>query len=658
MSAAPQLGPSCLRVLLVGEQEEDFFLLQEILDRNRSVVPAQLDHAGSLAEATSMLQRCDYGLILFAHETGDAAATKLLSEFVNARGTIPFILLTENADEKSVAELIQAGAWDCMDRARINGADLMRTIRCAVSLHALQQQNQVAEEAVRTLSCAVEKSPDPVFMTDSQGVILSVNHAFEALTGYSQADAAGKPRSILKSEMPVPTLYRELWEIIRAPGVTREIVVNRKKNSDAYYVDERVSPIRNAQGNVTHFVCNYRNLTERLRIEAELVQSQKMDAVGRLAGGVAHDFNNLLTIIISYSELALDTVPPGSLGQSRIQEILSAARRATELTRQLLAFSRKQPQALRVADLNPAVSSIVTTLRRLIGEDIELTFVPGAGLGPVRFDPVQIEQILLNLAANSRDAMPRGGRLTIETSDAHLDQNYADSKAAAIPPGRYAVLTVSDTGAGMSAEHLSHLFEPFFTTKPAGKGTGLGLATVYGIVKQNHGFICVYSEVGLGTTFKIYLPCVQCQTVSVNIPEKAVEVVQRGSETVLLVEDEEALRKAAAEFLQLRGYNVLQAQDGLEALSVSKNHEWPIDLVVTDVVMPYMSGGELADELKIVRPDTRMLFVSGYTGQTMANHKVADVDSHFLSKPFTLKQLADKMRSVLSSPAIPLNPKN
>jgi PAS domain S-box-containing protein len=646
-----------LRVLLVGKQEEDFFLLQEILDRNRSVVPAQLDHAVSLAEATTMLQRGDYGLILFAHETGDDAATKLLSEFVNARGAIPFILLTENADEKSVAEVIQAGAWDCMDRARINGADLMRTIRCAVSLHTLQQQNQIAEEAVRTLSCAVEKSADPVFMTDSQGIILSVNYAFEVLTGYSQADAAGKPRSILKSEMPVPTLYRELWEMIRAPGVTREIVVNRKKNSEAYYVDERVSPIRNSQGNVTHFVCNYRNLTERLRVEAELVQSQKMDAVGRLAGGIAHDFNNLLTIIISYSELALDTVPPGSLGQSRIQEILSAARRATELTRQLLAFSRKQPQALRVADLNPAVSSIVTTLRRLIGEDIESTFVPGAGLGPVRFDPVQIEQILLNLAANSRDAMPGGGRLTIETSDALLDQKYADSKAAVIPLGRYAVLTVSDTGAGMSAEHLSHLFEPFFTTKPAGKGTGLGLATVYGIVKQNHGFIWVYSEAGMGTTFKIYLPCVHCQTVSVNIPEKAVEVAQRGTETVLLVEDEEALRKAAAEFLQLRGYNVLQAQDGLEALSVSKNHELPIDLVVTDVVMPHMSGGELADELKIVRPGTRMLFVSGYTGQTMADHKVADVDSHFLSKPFTLKQLADKMRSVLSSPATPLNAK-
>ncbi len=602
-----------------------------------------------------MLRRGDYGLILFAHETGDDAATKLLADFVNARGAIPFILLTENADEKSVAELIQAGAWDCMDRARINGADLMRTIRCAVSLHTLQQQNQIAEEAVRTLSCAVEKSADAVFMTDSQGIILSVNYAFEALTGYSQADAAGKSRSILKSEMPVPTLYRELWEIIRAPGVTRDIVVNRKKDNQAYYVDERVSPIRNAAGNVTHFVCNYRNLTERLRVEAELVQSQKMDAVGRLAGGVAHDFNNLLTIIISYSELALDTVPPGSLGQSRIQEILSAARRATELTRQLLAFSRKQPQALRVADLNPAVASIVTTLRRLIGEDIESTFVPGLGLGPVRFDPVQIEQILLNLAANSRDAMPRGGRLTIETFDTLLDQKYADSKAAVIPLGRYAVLTVSDTGAGMSAEHMSHLFEPFFTTKPAGKGTGLGLATVYGIVKQNHGFIWVYSEAGLGTTFKIYLPCVQCQTVSVNIPEKTLEFAQRGNETVLLVEDEEALRKAAAEFLQLRGYNVLQAHDGLEALSVSKNHEWPIDLVVTDVVMPHMSGGELADELKIVRPGTRMLFVSGYTGQTMANHKVADVDSHFLSKPFTLKQLADKMRSVLSSPAIPLN---
>jgi CheY-like chemotaxis protein len=374
---------------------------------------------------------------------------------------------------------------------------------------------------------------------------------------------------------------------------------------------------------------------------------KKCDAIGRLAGGIAHDFNNLLTIITSYSELALDSVVPGSTTQSRIQEILSAARRAADLTRQLLAFSRKQPQALRVAELNPVVSGIVKTLNRLIGEDIELVFAPGVGLGRVRLDPVQIEQILMNLAANSRDAMPEGGRFTVQTSDVDLDEQYAESKHAVIPTGRYAVLTVSDTGAGISAEHLSHVFEPFYTTKASGKGTGLGLATVYGIVKQNHGFVWVYSEGGMGTIFKIYLPCVGDQPVTVSTLDPGVAAVSGGTETVLLVEDEEALRRAAAEFLRLRGYTVLEARDGVDALSVSQNHGSTIHLAVTDVVMPHMSGGQLAKELETLRPETRVLFVSGYAGQTVVDHKVVDVENNFLQKPFTLKQLAGKIRTVL-----------
>jgi two-component system, cell cycle sensor histidine kinase and response regulator CckA len=648
LATATQLGPSLLRVLLIGRQQEDFFLIQEILDRNRSSLLAQLDHADSIEEAKRMLLLADYGLVLFEHETGDAAATRLLSEFLQARSSIPFLLLTEHADEKSVAEIIQAGAWDCMERSQLTGANLMRTLRCAISLHTMQQQKQVAEQSLRTLSCAVEQSADPVFVTSNEGVIEYVNHAFEKLTGYSQQDVAGKPQNILKSPLQAPMLYRELWETIRG-DVSRGIVVHRKKNGEVYYVDEGISPIWDAEGRVTHFVCNCRDLTERLRIEAQLLQSQKMDAVGRLAGGVAHDFNNLLTIITSYSELALDNVVPGSLTQGRIQEILSAARRAAELTRQLLAFSRKQPQALRVAELNPVVTGIVKTLHRLIGEDIELNFVPGDGLGRVRLDPVQIEQILMNLAANSRDAMPQGGRFTIATSDVKLDEAYVECKRAIIPMGRYAVLTVTDTGAGIPAEHLAHVFEPFYTTKPSGQGTGLGLATVYGIVKQNNGFVWVYSEPGMGTTFKIYLPCVQDHPLAKAIPDQTPEVVVCGTETVLLVEDEEPLRRASAEFLRLRGYTVLEARNGVDALSVSKSHRATIHLAITDVVMPQMSGGELARELGTLRPETRVLFVSGYAGQTVLDHKVADVETNFLQKPFTLKQLAGKVRTALTS---------
>ena len=321
-----------------------------------------------------------------------------------------------------------------------------------------------------------------------------------------------------------PALYRELWETIAVGGVYHNILVNRKKNGELYYVDESISSIRDGDGRITHFVSNGRDLTKRMHLEAQLLQAQKMDAVGRLAGGVAHDFNNLLTIITSYSELAMDSVVPGSSTQERLQEILSAARRAAELTRQLLAFSRNQPQALRVADLNPVVSGIVSTLHRLIGEDIELSFVPGAGLGRIRLDPVQIEQILMNLAVNARDAMPEGGKCTIETSNVYLDEEYVDRhKGVAIPKGRYAALIVSDTGAGISPDHLPHIFDPFYTTKPSGKGTGLGLATVYGIVKQNHGFVWAYSEVGVGTAFKIYWPCVRDHKTTADASEANVE---------------------------------------------------------------------------------------------------------------------------------------
>ena len=659
MSTGAQVArsPSLLSVLLVGNQEEDFFLIREILERNRSSLPAELDHASSLEDAKTMLQRGRYGLVLFEHETQDAATMKLLAEFLQAGKAIPFIVLTDQADEKAVAEIIQAGAWDCVEKSQLNGANLLRTIRCTLTLHSTQQQKKLAEDSFRKLSCAVEQSADTIMITNSNGIIEYVNPAFASLTGYSSEEAVGRTPSILSSGQQAPALYRELWESISIGNVCHNILVNRKKNGELYYVDENISAIRDATGCITHFVSNGRDLTKRLHLEAQLLQAQKMDAVGRLAGGVAHDFNNLLTIITSYSELALDSVVPGSSTQSQLQEILSAARRAAELTRQLLAYSRNQPQALRVAELNPVVSAIIRTLHRLIGEDIDLKFLPGTGLGRIRLDPMQIEQILMNLAANARDAMPEGGRCTIETSNVHLDEEYVCHKNAVIPVGRYAVLSVSDTGTGISPDHLPHIFEPFYSTKPSGQGTGLGLATVYGIVKQNHGFVWAYSEAEMGTVFKIYLPCVQERTAAMEVPDTAAEAMSGGTETVLLVEDEDALRHATAEFLGLRGYTVLEAKDGEDALAVAANHGKAIDLAVTDVVMPRISGGQLAKELTTLRPGTTILFVSGYAGQTILDHKVVDVEHNFLQKPFTLRQLASKVRAVLdrgtSAPKLP-----
>ena len=638
-----------LHALLVGRKEEDFFLIHEILQRNRDALATDLDHAHTLDEAKGMLQRKPYGLVLFQHETGDVEVVHLIADFLHAGVSLPFILLTEDADEQIVAEKIETGVWNCVAKSRLDGATLVRTIRSTLALHSMQQEQHTAEESLRKLSRAVEQSADMVIVTNRHGIIEYVNPAFEALTGYSRDEVEGKTPHTLKSGEQSVEEYEAMWKTILAGNVFRGIFVNRKKNGDLYYVEESISPVRDHDGRMTHFISNGRDLTERLQLEAELRQAQKMDAIGHLAGGVAHDFNNLLTIITSYSELALDAVEQGSSLENKIREILLAARRAAELTRQLLAFSRKQPQALRVVDLNQVVERIVRTLPRLIGEDIECAYVPGENLGQVRVDPVQIEQILMNLAANARDAMPQGGHFRIETANAKLDDDYLHRKGnIVIPLGRYALITVSDDGAGIPPEHLRHIFEPFYTTKPLGEGTGLGLATVYGIVKQNMGFVWAYSEPKMGTVFKIYLPCVSDRSHTAETGIVISEPAARGSETILVVEDEEAVRHATTEFLNLQGYTVLEAKDGRDALAVAKSYVGVIHLVVTDVVMPNLSGGEMATEIAKLRPDAKLMFVSGYAGKTVFDHKVFDVDTNFLQKPYTLKQLSGKIRDALA----------
>jgi signal transduction histidine kinase/CheY-like chemotaxis protein len=429
-----------------------------------------------------------------------------------------------------------------------------------------------------------------------------------------------------------------------------------QKDRGVFRSGKTITPVRNAAGRITHFISNDRDISERRRLELALFQAQKMDAIGLLAGGVAHDFNNLLLVISSYAELMQDSIGPEHPLHRNVQEILSASRRAADLTRQLLAFGRKQPQSLQVLDLNGILRDISRMLPRLIGEDVELIIAPGKNLDRVKLDPVQLEQIVMNLAANARDAMPAGGKLTIATRNVELDDTYVQLRRV-VPPGFYVMLEVSDSGQGINPEHLPHIFEPFYTTKEQGKGTGLGLATVYGIVKQSGGFIWVYSEPGMGTTFKIYFPRVQRAARKQTEPEGPFFSADlRGSETLLVVEDENAVRDPACEFLRQCGYTVIEARDGLQAVELADKHPGTINLMITDVVMPGMSGGQLAELLAEKYSTMRVLFVSGYSEKVVLRHKILDVQNNFLQKPFTLKTLARKIREVLGPVPVSATP--
>jgi signal transduction histidine kinase/CheY-like chemotaxis protein len=377
-------------------------------------------------------------------------------------------------------------------------------------------------------------------------------------------------------------------------------------------------------------------------------QAQKMEAVGRLAGGVAHDFSNLLTAITCYSDLLMSSLAEGDPRRGDLEQVKHAADRAASLTRQLLAFSRRQVLQPRVLDFNAVVGSVDKMLRRLIGEDIDLVTVPAPALGWVKADPGQLEQILMNLAINARDAMPRGGKLTIETANVELDGAYVRQHVA-VQPGLYVMLAVSDTGCGMDAEIRSHLFEPFFTTKEVGKGTGLGLATVYGIVTQSGGTVSVYSEPGRGTTFKIYLPRVE-DAVGRPVPAASPATPVEGSETILVVEDEEAVRLLTCEVLKRNGYTVLEARHGDEALAVSDRHEGRIAPMLTDMVMPGKKGPDVARQLAAVRRDMKVLYMSGYADNGIVHQGALEPGLAFLAKPFTPSALARKVREVLDAP--------
>jgi PAS domain S-box-containing protein len=496
-----------------------------------------------------------------------------------------------------------------------------------------------SEEQYRLIA---EHSRDLIVLLDPQGRVLYASPSHQPVLGYAPVELIGRNvLTIIHPDDRAPML-RE-WATLAAKGHIQTTVRVRHANGD-WLVLETSSSILGQQGSTLNVA---RDVTERKRLESQLLQSQKMETVGRLAGGIAHDFNNLLTAITGYADLALEDLPPDSPVRSDIQELRKAADRATGLTSQLLAFARKQMIEPRIVNLNLLINDMEGFIRRLIGEQIELSSLLVPDLGSVRVDTNQIEQVVINLVINARDAMPQGGRLTIETANVMLDTEYAGEHID-VMAGRFVLLTVGDTGIGMDAEVQEHLFEPFFTTKGPGKGTGLGLATCYGIVKQHGGYILPYSEPGRGTLMKVYLPRVDAPLDPP--PSTEVHPNARGEETILLVEDEPAVRELAARVLRGQGYTVLEAGDGLEALRmVEQEHSTRIDLLVTDVVMPRLGGSELAERLIAMRPNIRVLFTSGYTEDTVLRDGQLATGTHFLQKPFSPVVLAQKVRGILDS---------
>jgi PAS domain S-box-containing protein len=510
-------------------------------------------------------------------------------------------------------------------------------------------EHRKAEEQLLTLSRAVEQSPAAIVITDTAGTILFVNPQFCRSTGFAREEAIGKNPRILKSGLHPPEFYAGLWRTISAGQEWRGELQNRRKDGTLYWEAATISPVTDPDGRVTHFVAVKEDVTSRKVLEEQLRQSQKMEAVGRLAGGVAHDFNNLLTVIGGFSELAMGRMDPEDPCRALLEEVRKAADRAAGLTRQLLAFSRRQVLQPVVLDLNGSVAGMERMLRRLLGEDVSIDLRLDPSLHRVLADAGQVEQAVMNLCVNARDAMPTGGRIRLSTRNLEVVSGTPEATAGA-NPGPHACLEVEDTGTGMAPDVLAHIFEPFFTTKPQGKGTGLGLPMVYGFVRQSGGALVVDSSPGNGSTFRILLPLApeEAGTGAGAGPRRVPESL-RGTETILVVEDEPAVASVASRSLGEAGYEVLTAGGPDEAMRLCADHRGEISLLVTDVVMPGLDGKEVAALVQGMRPGIRVLFMSGYTDDVIGQHGILDPGIAFLSKPFHPAGLCAKVREVLDA---------
>ena len=535
---------------------------------------------------------------------------------------------------------------------RVEGTFAVRAFRIpgdrlGVAFENVSERRRVEAERAR-LATAVEEAGESILITDAEGTIQYVNPAFERITGYSRAEAVGRNPRILKSGKHKESFYRDLRDTLQRGHVWSGRFINRRKDGTLFEAEGTIAPIRDASGAIISYVSVMHDVTQEVAMEEQLRQAQKMEAIGLLAGGVAHDFNNILTAVLGNVELIRNRPNDAVRSRDGLEQIEKCAHRAAALTRQLLTFSRRQVIKPEVASLNRILTDTEELLRRLIGDEIALVCRPASDLGRVRVDTGQIAQVIMNLVINARDAMPRGGTLTIETRNETIDAPFV-AMHPGLKPGPYVLLAVRDTGCGMNEETIKRIFEPFFTTKPPGKGTGFGLAIVFGIIKQSGGDVWVYSEPGVGTTFKVFLPRVD---VGAGSPDGAPTPgdVPEGTETILVAEDEETVRVLTCKLLQECGYTVLVAEGGQQALDLAAGYAERIDLLVTDVVMPDVNGARLAQALQASRPSLKVLYLSGHTSDVIAHHGVLNDGVQFLEKPFSLEALARRIRGILDSP--------
>jgi hypothetical protein len=629
------------RILLIDDSSDDRVLIRRALTQEFAALEvAEVGDAEALERA---LNAQPFDLVITDYNLGFTDGFTLLDALKTRWPDCPVILCTGTLSEEIAVAALRKGLDDYVLKDPQRSLRLPAAARSAVE-HA--RQRAAARAAEVRYQALFEGAPVGLVQSRRDGRMLAANPAAARIWGYP--DVASFLRINARALYTNPEDRDRLVAILESGDTVHNFEIQgRRCDGTLAWVNASVQPMRDTGGRLLHYECSVQDITERKQLEAQLRQAQKIEAIGQLAGGIAHDFNNLLTVIGGRSSLLLQKLRADDPARREVELIEKTAQRAAGLTRQLLAFSRKQVLEPKPLDLNALVAGVAPMLKRLIGEHIEVVTVPGGGLGHVMADPGQVEQVVMNLVVNARDAMPDGGMVKIETASGAA-QEAALHAQGHVPPGRYVTLSVQDTGCGMDALTLARIFEPFFTTKEPGRGTGLGLSTVHGIVHQSGGYIGVDSARGRGTTFTIYLPRITEPTNATEAPKGSPRDLMRGTETVLLVEDDEELRRLASEILKMCGYTVLETGDPLEALTIGEQRRRAIDLLLTDMVMPAMSGSELAQRLGTMCPGLRVLYMSGYTDEMLAADVASELARAFLRKPFTPHDLARKVREALA----------